>query len=84
LQFLHVPKEVLFARSLFPPSPKSDKLCGCSTTDCLGHMALITELFIQQVEKKPKLKYSVAAVFIAWWVELLSCYQKIWKCTQES
>jgi len=49
-----------------PPSPKDDRLYGRGTTDCLGHVALITELFIQLAEKKPKLKYSVAAVFIAW------------------
>ena len=48
----------------FPP--KGDKLYGRGTTDCLGHVALITELFIQLAEKKPNLKYSVAAIFIAW------------------
>ncbi|KAL3683019.1 hypothetical protein R1sor_001041 [Riccia sorocarpa] len=42
-----------------------DKLRGRGTTDCLGHVALITELFRQLAEKKPKLKSSVVAVFIA-------------------
>ena len=44
---------------------QGDKLYGRGTTDCLGHVALITELFIQLAQKKPKLKYSVVAVFIA-------------------
>ena len=51
---------------LFPlPLLQGDKLYGRGTTDCLGHVALITELFIQLAQKKPKLKYSVVAVFIA-------------------
>ena len=57
---------------LCTPSPppfllllQGDKLYGRGTTDCLGHVALITELFIQLAQKKPKLKYSVVAVFIA-------------------
>ena len=50
---------------LLPPLLQGDKLYGRGTTDCLGHVALITELFIQLAQKKPKLKYSVVAVFIA-------------------
>ena len=50
---------------LLPPLVQGDKLYGRGTTDCLGHVALITELFIQLAQKKPKLKYSVIAVFIA-------------------
>ncbi|KAL2643014.1 hypothetical protein R1flu_010601 [Riccia fluitans] len=42
-----------------------DKLRGRGTTDCLGHVALVTELFRQLAEKKLKLKSSVIAVFIA-------------------
>ncbi len=38
---------------------------GRGTTDCLGHVALITDLFLQLAEKKPKLKMSVEAIFIA-------------------
>ena len=45
---------------------QGDKLYGRGTTDCLGHVALVTELFIQLAEKKPKLKKEVWAVFIAW------------------
>ncbi|BBN18864.1 hypothetical protein MPTK1_8g06150 [Marchantia polymorpha subsp. ruderalis] len=42
-----------------------DKLQGRGTTDCLGHVALITELFRQLAEKRPVLKSTVVAVFIA-------------------
>jgi len=35
------------------------------TTDCLGHVALLTDLFITLAEKKPKLAVSVLGVFIA-------------------
>jgi acetylornithine deacetylase len=44
---------------------EGDKLYGRGTTDCLGHVGLITDMFIQLAEKKPKLKRSVWAVFIA-------------------
>ena len=44
---------------------QGDKLYGRGTTDCLGHVALITDLFIQLAENKPQLKYNVVAVFIA-------------------
>ncbi len=53
-------------RHLFSRSMQGDKLYGRGTTDCLGHVALITDLFLQLAEKKPKLKFSVVAVFIAW------------------
>jgi acetylornithine deacetylase len=42
-----------------------DKLKGRGTTDCLGHVALITELFRQLAENKPTLKRTVVGVFIA-------------------
>ncbi|XP_043696286.1 acetylornithine deacetylase [Telopea speciosissima] len=42
-----------------------DKLQGRGTTDCLGHVAMVTELMQRLGEKKPKLKSSVVAVFIA-------------------
>lgn len=42
-----------------------DKLRGRGTTDCLGHVALITDLFRQLAERKPALKRTVVAVFIA-------------------
>ncbi|EKX52085.1 hypothetical protein GUITHDRAFT_92346 [Guillardia theta CCMP2712] len=42
-----------------------DKLCGRGVTDCLGHVALVTELFKQIGINKPKLNVNVAAVMIA-------------------
>lgn len=44
---------------------EDDNLYGRGTTDCLGHVAMITELFIQLAEKKPNLKRKIVAVFIA-------------------
>ena len=44
---------------------QGDKLYGRGTTDCLGHVALIAELFIELAKKKPKLKRSVWGVLIA-------------------
>ncbi|KAI5057179.1 hypothetical protein GOP47_0027194 [Adiantum capillus-veneris] len=49
----------------FALSIDGDKLRGRGTTDCLGHVALVTDLMRQLAEKKPKLKSSVVAVFIA-------------------
>lgn len=42
-----------------------DKLRGRGTTDCLGHVALVTELMRKLGETKPNLKSTVVAVFIA-------------------
>jgi acetylornithine deacetylase len=42
-----------------------DKLYGRGTTDCLGHVALVTEFFAQLGEKLPELPFNVVAVFIA-------------------
>ncbi|CAM9110058.1 unnamed protein product [Discosporangium mesarthrocarpum] len=42
-----------------------DKLYGRGTTDCLGHVAMITEVLVSLAEKRPALKCSVIAVFIA-------------------
>ncbi|KAF5729701.1 acetylornithine deacetylase [Tripterygium wilfordii] len=49
----------------FSLSVDGDKLRGRGTTDCLGHVALVTELLKRLGETKPKLKSSVIAVFIA-------------------
>lgn len=38
---------------------------GRGTTDCLGHVALVTELMRKLGETKPNLKNTVVAVFIA-------------------
>ncbi|KAF2073909.1 hypothetical protein CYY_004797 [Polysphondylium violaceum] len=43
---------------------EGDKLYGRGTTDCLGHVALLTDLFIQLATEKPALKHSICAVFI--------------------
>ena len=52
-------------RDPFKLTREGDKLFARGTTDCLGHVALITELFRQLGEKKPKLNVKVVAVFIA-------------------
>ncbi|KAG4973110.1 hypothetical protein JHK87_029931 [Glycine soja] len=49
----------------FSLSVDGDKLRGRGTTDCLGHVALVTELMRKLGETKPNLKSSVVAVFIA-------------------
>jgi acetylornithine deacetylase len=49
----------------FSMTREGDKLYGRGTTDCLGHVALLTRLFIHLAKTKPKLKVNVVAVFIA-------------------
>ncbi|XP_076927741.1 acetylornithine deacetylase-like isoform X1 [Bidens hawaiensis] len=49
----------------FSMSIDGDKLRGRGTTDCLGHVALVTELMRTLGRMKPDLKSSVVAVFIA-------------------
>lgn len=49
----------------FKLSRDGDKLYGRGTTDCLGHIAVITELFRQLALTKPELNVAVYAVFIA-------------------
>ncbi|XP_076895184.1 acetylornithine deacetylase-like [Bidens hawaiensis] len=49
----------------FSMSIDGDKLRGRGTTDCLGHVALVTELMRTLGRMKPNLKSSVVAVFIA-------------------
>lgn len=44
---------------------EGDQLRGRGTTDCLGHVALVTELMRKLAEQKPKLRSTVVAVFIA-------------------
>eukprot|EP00962_Isochrysis_galbana_P043072 scaffold16290_cov59-Isochrysis_galbana.AAC.1 len=44
-----------------PPPP----LPVAGTTDCLGHVALLTEVMLQLGMHKPKLQRTVSAVFIA-------------------
>jgi len=52
-------------RDPFQLTIEGDKLYGRGTTDCLGHVALVTDLMACLAEKKPKLNVSVFAVFIA-------------------
>ncbi|XP_065175134.1 uncharacterized protein LOC135805072 [Sycon ciliatum] len=52
-------------RNPFKLVREDDKLYGRGTTDCLGHVALITELFIQLAEKKVQLNTNMVAIFIA-------------------
>ncbi|KAJ4848663.1 hypothetical protein Tsubulata_031032 [Turnera subulata] len=49
----------------FSMSIDGDKLHGRGTTDCLGHVALVTELMKKLGQEKPSLKSTVVAVFIA-------------------
>mmetsp|Transcript_6093 Transcript_6093/g.9676 ORF Transcript_6093/g.9676 Transcript_6093/m.9676 type:complete len:448 (-) Transcript_6093:104-1447(-) len=49
----------------FELSIKGDKLYGRGTTDCLGHVGMITLLMKALAIKKPKLKRSVVVLFIA-------------------
>lgn len=49
----------------FSLSINGDQLRGRGTTDCLGHVALLTELLKKLAETKLKLKSSVVVIFIA-------------------
>lgn len=49
----------------FTLTREGDKLLGRGVTDCLGHVALLTELFRQLAVTKPALKATVMGVFIA-------------------
>lgn len=49
----------------FTLSVDGDKLRGRGTTDCLGHVALVTEFFRQLGEQRPKLKRTIVGVYIA-------------------
>lgn len=44
---------------------EGDTLYGRGTTDCLGHVALLTDLIISLCEKKVQLKTPIVIVFIA-------------------
>ncbi|GLC37544.1 hypothetical protein PLESTB_001759000 [Pleodorina starrii] len=49
----------------FSLSIEGDKLRGRGTTDCLGHVALVTELFRQLAVSRPRLKRTIVGVYIA-------------------
>jgi acetylornithine deacetylase len=52
-------------RNPFKLIVEGDRLYARGVTDCLGHVALLTDYFIQLAERKPKLKPTVCAVLIA-------------------
>ncbi|KAF1323930.1 Acetylornithine deacetylase, partial [Globisporangium splendens] len=54
-----------WARDPFTLSVEGDKLYGRGTTDCLGHVALMTQLFLQLAKNKVPTKTQVVAVLIA-------------------
>eukprot|EP00197_Chlamydomonas_leiostraca_P004747 CAMPEP_0202867528 /NCGR_PEP_ID=MMETSP1391-20130828/9483_1 /ASSEMBLY_ACC=CAM_ASM_000867 /TAXON_ID=1034604 /ORGANISM="Chlamydomonas leiostraca, Strain SAG 11-49" /LENGTH=429 /DNA_ID=CAMNT_0049547581 /DNA_START=14 /DNA_END=1303 /DNA_ORIENTATION=- len=49
----------------FTLTVEGDKLWGRGTTDCLGHVALLTELFRHLGATRPKLRRTVVGVWIA-------------------
>lgn len=52
-------------RNPFKLEIEGDRLYGRGVTDCLGHVALLTDFFIQLAEQKPKLNVNVVGVLIA-------------------
>lgn len=42
-----------------------DKLYGRGTTDCLGHVAMITDLMMELATKRPTLSRTVLAIFMS-------------------
>lgn len=52
-------------RDPFKLQVEGDRLYGRGVTDCLGHVALLTDFFLQLAEKKPRLQNSVVGVLIA-------------------
>lgn len=52
-------------RDPFKLTIEGDHLYGRGTTDCLGHVALLTDFMITLAQNKPALKSSIVAVFIA-------------------
>lgn len=52
-------------RNPFALTVEGDELYGRGTTDCLGHVALMTELMIELATKKPSLSRTVTVILIA-------------------
>lgn len=52
-------------RDPFKLEVDGDRLYGRGTTDCLGHVAMLTDFFASLAEKRPLLKRTIACVFIA-------------------
>ena len=52
-------------RDPFSLTIEGDMLYGRGTTDCLGHVALLTDMMVTLAENRPTLKSSIVVVFIA-------------------
>jgi acetylornithine deacetylase len=52
-------------RDPFKLTIEGDNLYGRGTTDCLGHVGLLTDIMMTLAENKPALRHSIVAVFIA-------------------
>jgi acetylornithine deacetylase len=54
-----------WSRDPFKLTVEGDMLYGRGTTDCLGHVALLTDLMVSLAIAKPQLETSVVVIFIA-------------------
>jgi len=54
-----------WSRDPFTLTQEGDKLYGRGTTDCLGHVALLTTFLYELGKNKPKLENSIIVCFIA-------------------
>lgn len=54
-----------WTRDPFKLTIEGDMLYGRGTTDCLGHVCLLTDFMIYLAEHRPVLKHSIIVVFIA-------------------
>lgn len=52
-------------RNPFKLTIEGDELHGRGSTDCLGHVALLTDFLVQLAEAKPVLKQTIVVIFIA-------------------
>mmetsp|Transcript_13777 Transcript_13777/g.30386 ORF Transcript_13777/g.30386 Transcript_13777/m.30386 type:complete len:437 (-) Transcript_13777:1289-2599(-) len=52
-------------RDPFKLCVEGDMLYGRGTTDCLGHVALLTDLMVTLAETKPLMKRTIVVIFIA-------------------
>jgi acetylornithine deacetylase len=49
----------------FSLTEEGDKLYGRGTTDCLGHVALLTQFLVDLAKARPRLKRTIVVLFIA-------------------